>query len=194
MALTDASQDERQNERFVRETGLAGEVARVAEPAIEGLGFRLVRVVVSGRDGGTVQIMAERPDGTMSVEDCARLSRDLSPLLDAWDGLSERYNLEVSSPGIDRPLTRPSDFETWAGFEAKLEPTEPIEGRKRFRGRIEGLEAGEVRLEVDLPDHGGAVVIGLPVTMIATAKLVLTDALLRTALARSRSRSEGKSA
>ena len=104
------------------------------------MGFRLVRVAISGRDGSTVQIMAERPDGTITVEECAEISRSLSPVLDAHDPIPGQYTLEMSSPGIDRPLVRPSDFEDWAGYEAKIELKEPISGRKRFRGVLEGVE------------------------------------------------------
>jgi ribosome maturation factor RimP len=115
--------------RFVRETGTARVIADLAEPVLGELGFRLVRVKVSGRDGGTVQIMAERPGGEMSVEDCATISRRLSPVLDAYDPMPGHYRLEVSSPGIDRPLVRPSDFALWAGHEAKVELTELFDGR-----------------------------------------------------------------
>ena len=124
--------------RFISETGVAAEVAALIEPALNDMGFRLVRVTVSGRDGTTVQIMAERPDGTITVEDCADISRNLSPLLDAHDPISGHYTLEISSPGIDRPLARTSDFEAWAGHEAKIETKELVAGRKRFRGTNSG--------------------------------------------------------
>jgi ribosome maturation factor RimP len=171
--------------RFVSETGLAARLAGLVEPSIVGLGYRLVRVTITGRDGQTVQIMAERPDGTMTIEDCETISRNLSPLLDANDMLPGAYRLEVSSPGIDRPLVRPSDFENWAGHEARIELREPISGRKRFRGMIEGFEDGEVRLECDLGDQGRQV-LGLPVALIGEAKLVLTDELVRESLRRSK--------
>ncbi len=177
----DASQLE---ERFIRETGVAQEIAALAEPVLDELGFRLVRVLVTGRDGGTVQIMAERPDGTISIEGCTAISRRLSPLLDAHDPVPGRYRLEVSSPGVDRPLVRPADFETWAGYEAKVELTELVDGRKRFRGRIEGFEEGEARLEVNLDEWDGPQVMGFPVGLIASAKLVMSDDLIRAALAR----------
>jgi ribosome maturation factor RimP len=173
--------------RFIRETGLAGTFASLIEPVLEGLGFRLVRVIVSGRDGGTVQIMAERPDGTISIDDCAVISRNASPVIDAHDPMQGSYRLEISSPGIDRPIVRPSDFETWAGFEARIELKEPIDGRKRFRGRIEGYEDGEARIEMELPQEDGSLrpaVIGLPVGLIESAKLVLTDDLVQAALRR----------
>ena len=171
--------------RFIGETGLAADVAALAEPVLIDLGFRLVRVTISGRDGTTVQIMAERPDGTITVEECAEISRNLSPVLDAHDPISGHYALEISSPGIDRPLVRPSDFEDWAGYEAKVELKDGISGRKRFRGVLEGVEDGEVRLKVQL-DQVGLQVIGLPIGMIAEARLVLTDDLIREALRRSK--------
>ena len=152
--------------RFARETGAARAIADLVEPVLEELGFRLVRVKVSGRDGGTVQIMAERPSGEMSVEDCATISRRLSPVLDAYDPMPGQYRLEVSSPGIDRPLVRPSDFAFWAGHEAT------IDGRKRFRGLIEGVAKTEVRLKIELEGKAEPVIIGLPFSLISEAKLV----------------------
>lgn len=170
--------------RFFHETGVAAEIAGLVEPVLEDLGFRLVRVNVSGRDGGTVQVMAERGDGTATIDDCALISRRLSPVFDAHDPVSGGYNLEISSPGIDRPLVRPSDFETWAGYEAKVELKELLDGRRRFRGEIEGFEDGEIRLEVELAGNEGRQVIGLPTDLVAEAKLVMTDALIKAALAR----------
>jgi ribosome maturation factor RimP len=164
----------------VHETGQAAVVAAMAEPVLVGLGFRLVRVTVSGRNGATLQIMAERPDGRISIEECARISRALSPVLDANDVMPDAYNLEVSSPGIDRPLVRPSDFAAWAGHEVKIELTEPVEGRKRFRGRLDGFESGEVRVEVEdlVPGTAEPVIIGLPVAWVHAARLILTDELI----------------
>ena len=154
--------------RFAVEHGQAGEIATIAEPILEGLGFRLVRVKISGGDEGpVVQVMAERPDGTMAIEDCETVSRDLSAVFDTFDPISSAYRLEVSSPGIDRPLVRASDFDDWSGHEVKLELKEPVSGRKRWRGEIEGL---------------GLQTVGFPVTLIAEARLVLTDALIREAL------------
>jgi ribosome maturation factor RimP len=171
--------------RFIGETGLAAQLAAIAEPVLTDLGFRLVRVVLSGRNGTTVQIMAERPDGTISVKECADISRRLSPVLDAHDPIQGQYTLELSSPGIDRPLVRPSDFEDWAGYEAKIEMKELIAGRKRFRGMLEGVEGEEVRIEVEL-DQLGRQVIGLPIRLVAEARLVLTDELIREALRRAK--------
>lgn len=170
--------------RFINETGVAADIAALVEPALRDLGFRLVRVTISGRNGTTVQIMAERPDGTITVEDCADISRHLSPLMDAHDPIAGRYALEISSPGIDRPLVRPSDFQAWAGHEAKIETKEPVAGRRRFRGVLKGLAGGDVRLEVPL-DQGGPDV-SLPVGQIGEARLVLTDDLIRETLRRAK--------
>src|SRR4026209_1223430 len=148
--------------RFARETGPARVIADLAEPVLEELGFRLVRVKVSGRDGGTVQIMAERPTGGRTGAGCATISRRLSPVLDAYDPMPGQYRLEISSPGIDRPLGRPSDFAVWAGHEAKVELKELVDGRKRFRGVIQGVARDEARLKIELEGKAEPVVIGLP--------------------------------
>jgi ribosome maturation factor RimP len=173
------------NARFIGETGLAAQIAALAEPVLADLGFRLVRVILSGRNGSTVQIMAERPDGTITVKECADISRRLSPVLDAHDPIPGQYNLEVSSPGIDRPLVRPSDFEDWAGYEAKIELKELLAGRKRFRGVLEGVEGEEVRIEGEF-DQLGRQVVGLPIRLVAEARLVLTDELIRETLRRTK--------
>jgi ribosome maturation factor RimP len=173
------------DKRFLRESGSDGQVADLIEPALADLGFRLVRVRIMGREEQTLQIMAERNDGTVTIEDCVEISRQLSPLLDAHDPISGKYHLEVSSPGIDRPLVRPSDFEDWSGYEVKVELNQMLDGRKRFRGKIEGYADGELRLEVDL-DQIGVQVIGLPLTLIAEARLVLTDDLVRESLRRNK--------
>ena len=179
--------------RFVGETGLAAEIAGLAEPVLADLGFRLVRVVVSGRNGATVQIMAERPEGTITVEECAEISRRLSPVLDVRDPMKGQYTLEVSSPGIDRPLVRPSDFDAWAGYEAKIEMKELISGRKRFRGVLEGIEGEEVRIEVEL-DQLGRQIVGLPLGLIGEARLVLTDELIRETLRRTKKGNQDQAA
>ncbi len=172
-------------DRFIQETGLASDLVQLVEPVLDSLGFRLVRIEISGRDGKTVQIMAERPDGSMTIDDCEAVSKAISPLLDVQDIVTDSYRLEVSSPGIDRPLVRPSDFVDWAGSEAKIELKAPIEGRKRFRGRLEGFEDGEALVEVDLGEEGRKT-IGLAVGLIASARLVLTDELIREALVRAK--------
>jgi ribosome maturation factor RimP len=176
------------SERFLRETGLAADVAAVVEPVLGDLGFRLVRVKIQG-DGRDriVQLMAERPDGSITVDDCEAISKGISPVLDVADTVSGAYRLEVSSPGIDRPLVRPSDFEDWSGHEAKIELTEPIDGRRRFKGVLEGFEDGEVRIKADTGEQG-IQHLGLPVHLIADAKLVLTDELIREALQRAKER------
>ncbi len=177
------------SDRFIREAGVAARVADLVEPALLDRGFRLVRVTVTGAEGKTVQVMAERPDGTLTIEDCEAISREISPLLDVHDPIAGSYRLEVSSPGIDRPLVRPSDFEDWSGYEAKVELKEPIDGRKRFRGTLEGFEDGEVRIAVDL-DQVGRTVLGLPIALVGDAKLVLTDDLIREALRRAKKSKE----
>jgi ribosome maturation factor RimP len=169
--------------RFARETGAGREIADLAEPMLEELGFRLVRVKVSGRDGGTVQVMAEKPRGQMTIEDCAEISRKLSPLLDSLDPLPGGYQLEVSTPGIDRPLVRPSDFASWVGHEAKIELKELVDGRKRFRGVIEGVANGEALVKIELPGETEPQTLGLPFSLIGEAKLVADHGALRADLA-----------
>jgi ribosome maturation factor RimP len=165
--------------RLKRETGPALRVALLVEPVLDSMGFRLVRVRLSGP---TLQIMAERPDGTFSIDDCEAVSRAVSPMLDVEDIIKSRYHLEVSSPGIDRPLVRPADFETWAGHEAKIEMAVPVAGRKRFRGVLEGYAEGEVRLFIESPEKGGEkLLVGVPFADIADAHLVLTDELIAAA-------------
>lgn len=173
------------DERFIHESGLAAGIASLVEPVLVDLGFRLVRVALSGKDSQTLQIMAERADGTMTVSDCETVSRQLSPVLDAYDPLPGAYRLEISSPGIDRPLVRPSDFEDWSGFEARIDLKQPVNGRKRFKGILEGFENDEVRIECEL-EKVGTQVLGIPVGLIDTAKLMLTDDLIRETLRRAK--------
>jgi ribosome maturation factor RimP len=170
-------------QRLRPEQGIARRVAEIVEPAVEALGYRLVKLRLTGQKGQTLQIMAERPDGSMNVAGCEEISRTISPLLDVEDPIAGKYALEVSSPGIDRPLVRPQDFETWVGFEAKLELASMIGGRKRFRGKIEGFEDGEVRLWFDEGKGEKPVVIGLPFDGLADAKLVMSEELLKAAAA-----------
>jgi len=180
--------------RLVVEPGLSARVAAIAEPVVEQLGYRLVRVKISGADGCTVQIMAERPDGTMAVEDCEAVSRALSPVLDMADPVDRAYRLEISSPGIDRPLVRKSDFDRYAGHLVKIETEIPIDGRKRFRGVLLGTEGEAARLrqdgkrddKKDDKELAGAEVL-LPIGEISEARLVLTDELVRQALRREKS-------
>jgi len=181
------------DQRISRETGPVRTVVSIIEPVIEDLGFRLVRVRIMS--GNVLQIMAERPDGTLAIADCESISRAISPILDVEDPISSAYSLEVSSPGIDRPLARPSDFENWAGHEVKIELARPLAGRKRFRGRLEGFTDGEVRLYVP-PEQAGEdeVLIGLPFSELASAKLVMTDALVTLAQGKNESVGAGKPA
>jgi ribosome maturation factor RimP len=167
--------------RLITEVGLPARIAAVAEPILADLGYRLVRVHVSGRDGCTVQIMAERPDGTFSIEDCEAASRALSPALDVEDPIRGGYRLELSSPGIDRPLARRSDFERHLGHEAKIEMAVMLEGRKRFRGEIAGVEGDTALIR---PRDAKEQVVRLPIADMAEAKLVLTDALVAESLKR----------
>ena len=185
---TNAGFSAAQNEpRLVSEPGLPARVAAIVEPVIEQLGYRLVRVRVSGAEGCTVQIMAERPDGTMSVEDCEAVSRALSPVLDVADPIDRTYRLEISSPGIDRPLVRKSDFERYAGHVAKIETAMPIQGRKRFRGLLIGTEGEAARIRRDDAVEGEEAEVLLPIDEMSEAKLVLTDELVTAALRREKS-------
>jgi len=174
------------DERFIKETGAAAAIAELSEPVLESLGFRLVLARILSGQGIIVEIMAERPDGSMTIDDCRTVSLALSPVLDVHDPIPGAYRLQISSPGIDRPLVRPSDFDQWAGFEARIELKEMIDGRRRFRGVIEGFENGEVLIEVDLGKEHGVKLLGLPIGLIDEAKLVLTDDLVRESLRRTK--------
>ena len=172
--------------RLLVEPGLAARVAALAEPVIESLGYRLVRVQISPMSGLTVQIMAERPDGSMTVGDCETVSRALSPVFEADDPINQPHRLEISSPGLDRPLVRRSDFDRHAGHQAKVEMARGIDGRKRFRGTLLGTQGGAVRLRRDDAATGEQQEFVLPIEDMAKAKLVLTDALIAEALKRSK--------
>ena len=178
--LGDATGDD----RIVRESGIDARIASIVSPVLRGMGFRLIRVRLSGQNGLTLQIMAERDDGTMTVEDCEEVSRAVSPALDVADPVEKAYHLEVSSPGIDRPLVRKSDFSAWAGHQVKMETSVLVAERKRFKGRI--AEAGEsgVLIERDAPPAGGEPAVSVPYEAIAEARLVLTDDLIREALSK----------
>lgn len=168
--------------RIVTEQGLDARVAAIVEPVIEDLGFRLVRTKISAANGCTLQIMAERPDGTMTVEDCETISRAVSPALDVEDPINRAYHLEVSSPGIDRPLVRAGDFDRWAGHELKVEMAVMLDGRKRFRGTLLGAEAGTAKVRLPDAREGEDDTVSLPLENIGEAKLVLTDDLITAAL------------
>lgn len=171
-------------QRLIRESGAAARVADVVEPVLDQLGLRLVRVRVNGQNGCTVQIMAERPDGTMTIDDCERASRAISPALDVEDPIKTAYHLELSSPGIDRPLVRLSDFARWTGHEARIEMAVPVAGRKRYRGVIAGVDG--VMAMVDLPDapEGVDPRVCLAVADMAEARLVLNDELIAESIRR----------
>jgi ribosome maturation factor RimP len=172
--------------RLIAESGTAARVAALAEPILQTLGYRLVRVRVSGADGCTVQVMAEKPDGTMLIEDCEAASRALSPVLDASDPIDRAYRLEISSPGIDRPLVRRSDFERYAGHVVKVEMTVPRDGRKRFRGVLLGVEGEAARIRAEDGKATDEPEVLLPIDDMAEAKLVLTEALVTEALRRAK--------
>ena len=170
--------------RLITEPGRAARVAVLAEPVLASLGYRLVRVRISGFAGCTVQIMAERPDGTMSIDDCEAVSRALSPVFDVADPIEGSYRLEISSPGIDRPLVRRSDFDRYAGHVAQIEMQVPIDGRKRFRGELHGTEGECARIRCDETND-----VLLRIDDMAEARLVLTDALVAESLRKSKQRS-----
>jgi ribosome maturation factor RimP len=172
------------DERFTRESGQAAGIAELANPVLQELGFDLVRVRLSGQDGTTVQIMIERPEGQVTISDCTAVSRRLSPVFDAYDPMPGGYHLEVSSPGINRPLVRPRDFVTWAGHQARVELKELVDGRRRFKGEIEGFEDGELRLIVELDGYDKPQTIGLSVDLIEEARLTVNDADIKKALAK----------
>src|SRR6266851_7718429 len=159
--------------RLIAEQGVAARVAAIVEPVLGGMGYRLVRVKISGLDGCTLQIMAERADGTMTVEDCEAVSRALSPVLDVADPIERAYRLEVSSPGLDRPLVRRSDLERFAGHQVKVEVAIAVEGRRRFRGLLLGADGDAARIRRDDAAPGEAAEVVLPIDEMAEAKLVL---------------------
>lgn len=167
--------------RYVKETGLEQRIARIVEPVANDLGYALVRVKITQENGCTLQIMAEDANGRFAITDCERLSKELSPVLDVEDPIDREYHLEVSSPGIDRPLVRARDYRTYLGHEAKIELGEPLDGRKRFRGLIGAVTDDTVTIALpdvpkgDDPNHV------LPLALIAEAKLVMTDRLLNMA-------------
>ncbi len=177
--------------RLIVENGQARRIAEIVAAPLRSLGFRLVRVKLSTAASPVLQVMAERPDGTMGVEDCEAASMAVSPHLDLEDPISAPYRLEMSSPGVDRPLVRESDFRRAVGHEARIELERPLEGRKRFRGIIEAVETVEGQLAVDLslPDakEGEETVARLAVADMAEARLVMTEALIRDALRREKS-------
>ncbi|MEZ5716494.1 MAG: ribosome maturation factor RimP [Paracoccaceae bacterium] len=165
---------------LIAKTAMDRRIAGIITPVIEDMGFELVRVRLMGGDTKTLQVMAERPTGGIDVDECAEISNALSAVLDVEDPVSEAYTLEVSSPGIDRPLTRLKDFDAYEGYEAKVETAELIDGRKRFRGVLAGIEGSEVL--INLEQDGETVTVGLEFDWLADAKLMLTDDLIKAML------------
>jgi len=194
--LEDESRHLLDEPRFVEETGVAARVAHLAQPVLRDLGYRLVRVRLLAQAGTTVQIMAERPDGSMNVKDCESVSAALSPVLDVEDPVKQAYRLEISSPGLDRPLVRFSDFRRALGQEARIEMSVAVEGRRRFRGCLLAIEgegsAAIVRFERNDAKPGEPVEAALALRDIGEAKLVLTDALIRDALRAAKAAPDGE--
>ncbi|TYR29781.1 ribosome maturation factor RimP [Mesorhizobium microcysteis] len=166
------------DDRLIRETGIDARVAAIVAPVLSAIGFRLVRVRLSGQNGLTLQIMAERLDGTMDVEGCEEVSRAVSPVLDVEDPIEKAYHLEVSSAGIDRPLVRKSDFEAAVGHLVKMETAVMVAERKRFRGKIAATDEDGLTIERDQASYGDEPVVRVPWDAIADAKLILTDDLI----------------
>ncbi|MDE3122285.1 ribosome maturation factor RimP [Solirhodobacter olei] len=163
---------------LIAKTAIDRRLAEIVTPTIEGLGYELVRIRLMGGNTRTLQIMADRPEGGIEVEDCAKISTAVSAVLDVEDPIEENYVLEVSSPGIDRPLTRLKDFDIWSGWEARIETTELIDGRRRFKGFLQGTEGNEVLIEIEGGKDEDPVTIGLDFDWLSDAKLVLTDELI----------------
>ncbi|TIQ17924.1 MAG: ribosome maturation factor RimP [Mesorhizobium sp.] len=181
------------DDRIIRESGIDARIALIVQPVLRAIGFRLVRVHLTGQNGLTLQIMAEREDGTMTVEDCEEVSRAVSPALDVDDPIEKAYHLEVSSPGIDRPLVRKSDFATWTGHLVKMETSVLVADRKRFKGKIAESDADGVLIERDKAAYGEQPTVRVPYDAIAEARLILTDDLIRDALSKdNRARKEAK--
>lgn len=162
---------------LIAKTAIDRRLAEIIAPVIEDMGYELVRLRLQGGKTATLQIMADRPEGGINVDDCAEISTMVSATLDVEDPIEDNYHLEVSSPGIDRPLTRLKDFATFEGYEARLDLNQPIDGRKRFKGVLAGVEGEEVLLNIT--ENGEEHTIGLNFDLLADAKLVLTDELIR---------------
>jgi ribosome maturation factor RimP len=161
---------------LIAKTAIDQRLASLVQPTIEGMGYELVRIRLMGGKTRILQVMADRPDGGINVDDCAKISTAVSAVLDVEDPIEDNYTLEVSSPGIDRPLTRLKDFDTWNGYEARVETTELIDGRRRFKGILAGTEGEEVLITLD--EGGEEVTIGLQFEWLSDAKLILTDELI----------------
>ena len=161
---------------LIAKTAIDRRLAEIVTPVMEGMGFELVRIRLMGGATRTLQIMADKPDGGIEVDDCGQISTAVSAVLDVEDPIEENYVLEVSSPGIDRPLTRLKDFDMWADYEARIETTELIDGRRRFKGILRGTEGDEVLIELE--EGKETVTIGLQFEWLSDAKLILTDDLI----------------
>lgn len=188
-----------EDDRIIRETGIDARIAQIVAPVLATIGFRLVRVRLSGQNGLTLQIMAEREDGTMDVDGCEEVSRAVSPVLDVEDPIEKAYHLEVSSPGIDRPLVRKGDFEAALGHLVKMETAVMVADRKRFRGKIAEVNADGIVIERDQASYGDEPTVQVPYDAMAEARLILTDDLIRDALkkdkeARQKARKGGEDA
>ena len=168
--------------RLITEVGVNARVANILQPIIEEMGFRLVRVNYSGLNGGTLQVMTERLDGTMTIEDCENISRSISPILDVKDPIQTAYHLEVSSPGIDRPLVRKSDFEFWAGHYVKIESNTAINGKRKFRGILLGITENMINIRNSVSSGSEPETITIPISDTLECRLVETDELIKTAL------------
>lgn len=172
------------DDRIIRETGIDARIAQIIEPVMRSMGYQLVRVRLTGQSGPTLQIMAERFDGTMTVEDCEEVSRTVSPVLDVEDPIEKAYQLEVSSPGIDRPMVRKADFVNAKGHLAKIETNVLVVNRKRFKGKIVEADDVGITIESDQLSYGEEPVARIPYDALAEAKLILTDDLIRETLKR----------
>ncbi len=176
--------------RLFEENGIEAHVAALVIPVLKPLGFRLVRIKLLGQNGLTLQIMVERADGSMTIEDCEIVSRTVSPLLDVQNVIERKYHLEISSPGIDRPLVRKSDFFHWQGHIAKIETKITIDGRRKFRGILANITQDGFTLNTDKAAYGEAMYISIPFDDIVDAHLVLTDELIRDALKKNKDLSQ----
>ncbi|THV24240.1 ribosome maturation factor RimP [Peteryoungia ipomoeae] len=168
--------------RIITETGLDRRIADIIEPVLVAMDYKLVRVRMMNQNGLTLQVMAERNDGTMDVDGCEAVSEAISPVLDVEDPVDREYHLEVSSPGIDRPMVRKSDFTRWLGHIVKCETSVLVDNRKRFRGKIISVTQEGFVLERDQAAYGEEPQVTIPFTTLAEAKLILTDDLIRDAL------------
>lgn len=178
------------DDRIIAETGMDARIAAIVEPVLVDMGYRLVRVRLTSQNGSTLQIMAERRDGTMTVEDCEEISRALSPVLDVEDPIDGTYHLEISSPGIDRPLVSRSDFADWSGHLAKIETTIAVDRKRRFRGRIADVDDSGFAVEIDGAEPGPIVRIGFDA--VREARLIVTDDLVREALRKDKAARAGE--